>query len=87
MVGFNQLYKVDMHKDHTITLVPVDEFQHVRGHFGVVFQSQSNVELKSDCTPPENELNYQKVYKHLQSIQIWVIDLKKETNITKSATD
>ena len=52
MVGLNQLYKVDMHKDHTITLVPVDEFQHVSWQLWVVFQSQSNDEPKSDvhCT-------------------------------------
>ena len=31
----------DMEEDLSITLQPVDGFQHMRGHFGVVFHAQS----------------------------------------------
>ena len=32
----------DMEKEISVTSDPVDGFQSVRGHFGVVFQNQSN---------------------------------------------
>ena len=35
----------DMEEDLSITLQPVDGFQHMRGHFGVVFHDQSNGEV------------------------------------------
>ena len=35
----------DMEEDLHITLQPVDEFQHMRDKFGVVFHDQSNGEL------------------------------------------
>ena len=35
----------DMEEDLTITLQPVNGFQHMRGQLGVVFLSQSNGEV------------------------------------------
>ena len=42
------LYKsADIKNKMTITLDLVGGFQHVRGHFGVVFQAKSNGKVKS----------------------------------------
>ena len=35
----------DMEENLSITFEPVDRFKHMRGHFGVVFQGQSNGEV------------------------------------------
>ena len=46
----------DMEKDISIISDPVDGFQSVRGNFGVVFQGQSNGEVRaglSGLLPPD----------------------------------
>ena len=54
------LYKsADMEEDLTITLQPVDGFQHMRGQSGVVFHAQSNGEVTLQISwhgrrPPHN---------------------------------
>ena len=40
------LYRTaDLNINFTVSFDPVDRFQHVRGHFGVVFHGQSNGEV------------------------------------------
>ena len=44
--GIPSMYtSADMEEDLTITLQPVNGFQHMRGQSGVVFHAQSNVEV------------------------------------------
>ena len=41
------LYRTaDLNINFTVSFDPVDRFQHVRGHFGVVFHGQSNGEVQ-----------------------------------------
>ena len=64
----------DLSKELAVTLVPFDEFQHVKGQFGVVFHGQSNYELKSavHCT---KQLTYREIILklgfHLLDFNIW----------------
>ena len=42
------LTSADMEKEISVTFDPVDRFQSVWGHFGVVFQGQSSSVFKSN---------------------------------------